>query len=488
MKKSILLVLALISASILFWGCDDDKNTVSTEYVSVNISDIVDTVSIEVHNFIKKDTISDTTASDTVFKTSLSDLEYGSVLYTTGTFQLYLKTISVDQQHIRNAVIIRDMTVMDTLDEDTVSDTIFNNIDTSFYDETIKIDSTINLLPDSLFPHDTIFSFDIVDGDTKDTIITSNKSYLMSINEFGLGYIGLGYLMYSNANDVSISGLKALDDTHLIKSSNSNLFVSSSNAILKISSSIVNDTLFDTDTIDVTNAQISSIIPVDSALLAIDSKNGNVYVADASNDTFSLINTFAIGTGTINSATSYNNSLIISVSGTGLSDTIKKIDTLRATSVIENSKKGKGQIVSTIQDSLLVILTPRQDTTLRGALELVDISGISDTSIGVTTSARYVPAGISDMNFISASEGYVLDSVNNSLYLINISPTALGTEDDFLSEIASDVSSYTFDAKNLFISTLDGKVLVYNHSNLQNPIKEITITGGASSSLAILNK
>lgn len=482
MKKSILLVFALISASILFWGCDDDKNSVSTEYISVNISDIVDTVSIEVHNFIKKDTILDTSFSDTVFNTSSSDLEYGSVLYTTGTFKLYLRTIAVDQQHIRNAVIIRDMTVMDTLEEDTVSDTIFNNIDTSFYDETIKIDSTADTLPTALFPNDTI------SGNLNDTIITSNKSYLMGINEFGLGYVGLGYLMYSNANDVSISGLKELNKTDLIKSSSSNLFVSSTNTLLKISSSIVNDTLFDTDTITVSNAQISSLIAVDSTLFAIDSKNGNVHIADASNDTFSLINSFAISAGTINSATALNNSLIISTSGTSLVDTIKAVDSIGATTLIKNSQEGKGQIISSINDSLLIVLTPRQDTTLRGAIELIDISGISDTTIGVIKSARYVPAGISNMNFISESLGYVFDKNNNQVYQINISTAAIGSEDDFLSEIASNVLSYTFDSKNLFVSTSDGKILVYNHINLQNPIKEVAVTGGASSSLAILNK
>lgn len=512
MKKSILLVFALLLMTSLFWGCEDEKTVTNTEYVPVNIHDTVLIVGLEIHNFVKKDTILDTISGDTSFTTNTSELDYGTILYSAGTYNNFIQKVSVDRQHVRKALISLDMTIYDTLDEDAASDTIINDTDTLFYDSVYSYDSTKT----AIIGNDA-FS-DTVQLTLNDTVITSNNSYLMTVNGTSAGYIGLGYLIYSNSEKASITGLKNLTAGSIVFSENSDLYLLEPTRLIKYNDNIFKDSIhFDTTINDSTDTTYIESLTIDTVLsvyqFSVTSKmnsvsigNGNIFISDSNSDSIyvfnisqrDIINGFGTpisvstntGVGSNIDLVTLGSQCIVNSTGTNNLSKILKLDS-NIVSEITLSQTGADQEIASLNDSLLIVLTPRQGDLTRGTIEVIDLSGATDTSLGIISSARYVPAGISEMNFVySTNNGYILDKDAGTLYQISFTTSDLNKEDDldFLTEIVSNVSSYTFDNSNIFVSTKTGELLVYSHSDFSNPIKMAKISGGAATSLSILKK
>lgn len=544
MKKSLLFLLTLVSATLLFWGCDDDKTVTNTAYVPVNISEIIDTIGLDIYEFVKKDTILDTTKGDTSFITNTQTLEYGTVLYSTGSFNCYVQKISVDRKHIRSAFVIRDLTIYDTLSSDTISDTVFNSTDTLFIDSIASYDSTKVEIKGADAFNDTVI------GTISDTIITSNNSYLMTVNGSSAGYVGLGYLMYTGAKDVSITGLSILEEGDNLIAHNSSVFLLTNNTLVKY-----NDESLSEENPGGINfpsgSNISDYCVYGDSLLVADNALNAVYIINLSNMSFTKLYEIVDLTYSLKEIEIINNKLLVSIATENdmifkyidlvlpisrafvidssnidsiivdslnptdttviylidsisidsiIIDTINgndtlfdttfnyKYDTLRLSEVtIANAEKGTNQIFKSYNGKLL-ILTSRNDTGYHGALELMDFSGTSDTSLGVISSARYVPAGLKDINLISENKGYVLDINEDVLYQINYSAISYGGEADFLTEVASNVASYTINNNHIFVSTNNGELFIYSHSDFITPIKEASISSGAAISLSILSK
>lgn len=476
MKKSLLFLLTLLSATILFWGCEDEKTITNTEYVHVNISDIIDTIGLDIYDFVKKDTILDTAKGDTTYKTNTEVLEYGTVLYSAGSFNCYIQKVSVDRRHIRKALIFRDLTIYDTVSSNDDPDTVINSTDTLFLDSVSSYDSTkLVILGADAFS-------DTVAGSVNDTIITSNNSYLMTVNGSSAGYVGLGYLMYGGALDVSIAGLKNVDAESIILAHNNNIYIASGDEIIKISSNIVNDTSVTIDTLSLTGSAVTTLEAKDSILIALDSANSQLFKIDISSGNFTISDTISVS-GTLSNEFSIIDSSIVII----VNDSLKKVDASGIISSISNSVYGSAQTLETINDSILVVLTPRQGDITRGALEVIKIKGDTATSLGAITSARYVPSMIKNLVLISETEGYVLDESNNTLYKVNFAMSDIGTEIDFLTEISTFISSYTIDNNYIFAASTDGYLGIYSHNDISAPMKVVAISGGAATSLSILN-
>lgn len=477
MRKTLLFVISLLATTTIFWGCDDEKTTVSTEYVPVKVTDVLDTIELEPTTYTKLDTIIDTISGDTGFTTSLSNLKYGEILFSEGSFSCTTKTVFLQQEYVKKTIIVNDVTIYDTISTDTTTAIVVHSSDTF---------NIVEITPDlTTYVIDTSKAFGLLFDTIYDTAITDNNSYLMSINGSSAGFLGLGYAFYGNESAIGISGLKNVGINGSILCTMSDIFILSSNNLQKISKSIVSDTTATTDTLLFSVTSTNPIMKAKGDTLFVSLGNDSVYVIDISAGNLTLLNTIAVA-GSISDITLIGSTALINTKADSSNDALKAIDTGVVT-FVPLLQKGINQVISSFNDSLLFVLTPKQDSVAHGVLEITNFSTALHTTVGSITSARYLPENIADFNMISETQGYVLDADNGVLYQINFTSLNFATTFDFLTEVTTDVSTYTFDDENIFISKTDGTLAIYSHSNIGTTVKETTLSGGAASSLSILN-